>query len=132
MSGSDGNREVEVLIAEYEQQATVWARPQVEPERFPDETPAANEAFDRTGVVARKLMSTELGRAALLELLDSENIGVRYLAASDALLIAPERAVSVLESLAQESKGLVGMGAEYTVLEWRQGTLKHRLHAPEE
>ncbi|MGQ0662999.1 MAG: DUF2019 domain-containing protein [Pseudomonadota bacterium] len=87
------------------------------------DTPTANRKMDIIIGIGRELHAR--GRdahAALLPLLEHENPGVRTQAAADALLFAPDRAVSVLEAIRRDFKG-TGIGADAGGIldRWRNG-----------
>ncbi|MGQ0662998.1 MAG: DUF2019 domain-containing protein [Pseudomonadota bacterium] len=87
------------------------------------DTPAENRKMDIIIGIGRELHAR--GRdahAALLLLLEHENLGVRTQAAADALLFAPDRAVSVLEAICREYEGTgVGLDAWGILDRWRDG-----------
>lgn len=60
---------------------------------------------------------------ALLALLGHDDPNVRLSAAAHALAFAPDRGEPVLEAL-MAFPGTVGLGAQMTLREWRQGTLR--------
>ena len=82
----------------------------------------ANTEADLIAAVYRELRTRE-SQAALLDLLDNEDPGVRAWAGAHALGFAPERGEPTLADLA-ESPGLLGFGAEMTLREWRAGRLQ--------
>lgn len=63
-------------------------------------------------------------RRALLDLLEDEEIGVRFWAAAHALEIAPAKGVSVLEALALSEPWQVATSAETTLKVWKKGELR--------
>ncbi len=64
------------------------------------------------------------GRAAILSLMRSADIGVRLWAATFALRFAPEQAALVLEEIARGPRSTTRFTAEVTLEEWRKGNLK--------
>ncbi|HKQ29661.1 MAG TPA: DUF2019 domain-containing protein [Burkholderiales bacterium] len=63
----------------------------------------------------------EFGRSALADLMKHENPTVRGIAASDSLDFSPDKAESVLESIAKDNLFLDSHSAEYALKEWRAG-----------
>ncbi len=66
----------------------------------------------------------EDGRAVILRLLESTDIGVRYSAAFRALSFAPEKGERVLEEVASGPRGINRLNAETLLDEWRKGKLR--------
>ncbi len=64
------------------------------------------------------------GRAAILSLMRSEDIGVRLWASTRALRFAPGLAEPALEEIASIPRSLNAFTAQMTLEEWRKGNLK--------
>jgi|SRR5919109_3997723 hypothetical protein len=85
---------------------------------------AANRHHDAIAGVYRDLRARgHEAQTALLALLNDSDAYVRSWAAAHALEFAPERGEPVLAALVQRG-GFVGLDAEMTLAEWRQGTLR--------
>jgi len=110
------------LIEDYEETAREWAASQGTPAR-------ANPLLDHLQAIAKDVRENAAGRALILRLLDDHSAGVRLMAASDALLFAPERAVRVLEQL-QQGFGAEAISAEWTLRLHMEGTLNLDLVPP--
>lgn len=85
----------------------------------------ANKQHDIIAGIYRELRARGLeAQLALLDLLDDPNPSVRGWAAAHALEFAPARGELVLRELARRMPGLIGLGAEMTLREWRKGALR--------
>lgn len=83
---------------------------------------AGNRFVDKLQSLGQQMRSTPDGQACLLDMLSDEDPYVRCWAAKDCLFFAPERAIPVLESLAQPG-GMLSLSASVTLDEWRIGRL---------
>jgi hypothetical protein len=84
-----------------------------------------NAAHDRLASAYRELRRRGEGaQDLLLPLLEDSRISVRGWAASHALEFKPELGEIVLEGIAAGAKGLLRLGAESTLSEWRAGRLR--------
>ncbi len=84
----------------------------------------ANRHHDEIACIYRELRSRgDQARSALLPLLDDIEEHVRAWAGAHALEFAPERAVKMLQRLAQRP-GLVGFNAAMILQEWQSGSLR--------
>lgn len=83
---------------------------------------AANKAHGRLAAAYRELRARS-AQDHLLPLLQSSNMNVRLWAAAHALEFAPERGEPVLLEL-ETGSGRTRLEAEYTLIEWKKGTLK--------
>jgi hypothetical protein len=85
----------------------------------------ANRRHDEIVAIYHELVRRgSEGRTALLSLLEHDDLSVRVWAAVHSLQFAPAEAEAVLEAIAQSPPGLVRLAAEYSLEEWRKGTLK--------
>lgn len=88
------------------------------------DTRTANRVYDQAVALfeeVQKDLTPEVA-SAFLNLLSEPNPEARVIAASMALLIAPERAVPVLEELAGQLRaGSPSMTAKYMLKKWRSG-----------
>lgn len=84
---------------------------------------AGNRFADKLQKLGARMRADPAGKRHLLEMLAHEDDYVRGWAAKDCLFFVPERAVPVLDALAQ-SQGLISLSAMTTLDEWRAGRLK--------
>mgnify|MGYP001322700727 CR=1 FL=1 len=85
----------------------------------------ANEAHDELAEIYRELRRRGPDdQAALLDLLDHEDGGVRLWAAAHALEFAPERGEPVLRQIRAQMRNLLGFVAGMTLARWREGALE--------
>ena len=85
----------------------------------------ANRAHDELAEIYRELRRRgPEDQAALLELLDHEDTGVRLWAAAHALEFAPERGEPVLKKTRAQMKNLLGFVAGMTLARWQDGKLE--------
>ena len=88
------------------------------------DAPRANRNYHRLIKTRNRIISLgENGIDALLGLLKHENPGVRCWVATHLIQTHPEKAIPVLEHVA-EGDGLCSLSAEIVLQEWRNGTLK--------
>lgn len=83
---------------------------------------AGNRHADKLCNLGAKMRTAADGQRYLLTLLSNEDPYVGLWAAKDCLFFAPERAVPVLEKIAQID-GLLSLSAATTLDEWRKGEL---------
>lgn len=84
----------------------------------------ANKSYDIVAGVYREIRHRgPETQKALLTLIVHNDPLVRRWAASHALEFAPEEGTPILEEIAK-SGGLMGLNAEMTLMEWRNGTLE--------
>jgi ABC-type branched-subunit amino acid transport system substrate-binding protein len=114
-STASNGAEVEALLARYQRALEDWDESQ-------DRPTEANALFDAAHALAKQLRQTKEGRAGIQALLDHPRAGVQLLAASDTLAWAPDRAITILESL-ETGPGLYAVSAKYTLRSYRSGTL---------
>lgn len=87
-----------------------------------DDSKAGNKCYDELLSIAVELCN-ENQLHELSVLLDNENDGVRFEAASKLLTINFEKAVNTLEKLT-EKKGTLPFSAKMTLRQWKVGNLK--------
>lgn len=84
-----------------------------------------NRMFDLLVAIRRELRKRGMeAQRQLLALIDDPDPGTRCWAAISVLEFAPDEAERVLTELARSAGGLVGFSAEWTLEEWKAGTLK--------
>jgi hypothetical protein len=110
------NIDTAALLADYKATATAWDLAQRDSAR-------ANPLFDRLYQLAAELRLTRTGRLGVTALKTDPNAGVRLMAATHSLVWAPAQGIDTLEQLARGS-GLHAVSAEYTLKEFRAGTLR--------
>lgn len=85
----------------------------------------ANRAHDELAQIYRELRRRGADdQAALLDLLEHDDTGVRMWAAAHALEFAPERGEPVLRQTRAQMKNLLGFVAGMTLARWREGELE--------
>jgi hypothetical protein len=85
---------------------------------------AANRLFDRIMIIYQELRRRgPVAQTLLLPLLNSEDMSVRYWAATHALDFAPALGERALESIIRGPKGLIRFNAEMTLEQWHKGLL---------
>lgn len=115
MTTTSGGDEVTGLVEKYLLLAQEWIENEGNAKR-------ANKLFEQHHEVAKRLRADEGGRLGIQALLTHPEAGIRLLAATDALLWAPEAAVPVLEQL-ESFPGLYAVDAKYTLKSYREGKL---------
>lgn len=84
-----------------------------------------NCMFDLLVAIHRELRARGVeAQRQLLVLLDDPHLGTRCWAATAVMEFAPKEGERVLTDLARSAGGLVGFSAEWTLEEWKAGTLK--------
>jgi hypothetical protein len=84
-----------------------------------------NRMFDLLVAIHRELRARGIeAQRQLLMLLDDPDPGTRCWTATAVMEFAPKEGARVLTELAKSAGGLVGFSAEWTLEEWRAGTLK--------
>ena len=111
-------------LAEYRGTIAQWGE---EMERIGERGAArrANALFDRTHAHFKVLRDSQEGRNGIALLMRDPNPYVAAIAAGHSLLWAPEQATQTLEALqsSPDAPGPVRIDAEYTLKEWRAGSL---------
>jgi hypothetical protein len=84
---------------------------------------AANRKYDALVAIRRELRSrgTEAQRL-LLKLLADPEPSTRYFTASSVLQFAPSEAEQVLKELSRTQRNTIGVEADWTLKQWREGT----------
>lgn len=86
---------------------------------------AANRAHDLITSIRHELMDRGRDSEMMISnLLQAPEPWVRSWAATDLLGVAPDAAVPVLEEIAQEQRGYLGLQARMVLQEWRAGRLR--------
>jgi len=107
------------LTARYAQSASLYAQ------AFDAcDSKKANKQYDVLAAIREELKKRPEGRSAILNLLRSDDIGVRFCAAASALAFAPKEAESVLEEIASGPLRTLGYSSEMTLEEWRKGNFE--------
>ncbi|QRK06782.1 DUF2019 domain-containing protein [Archangium violaceum] len=84
-----------------------------------------NRLFDLLVAIHRELRVRGIeAQRQLLVLLDDPDLGTRCWAATAVMEFAPTEGEWVLVDLARNAGGVVGFSAEWTLKEWKAGTLK--------
>ncbi|WNG37304.1 DUF2019 domain-containing protein [Archangium violaceum] len=84
-----------------------------------------NRMFDILVAIHRELRARGVeAQRQLLTLLDDPDPGTRCWVATAIMEFAPNEGERVLTDLARNAGGLVGFSAEWTLEEWKAGTLK--------
>jgi hypothetical protein len=111
-----GADDVAALVAEY-------ADLRVAQDAAFDTPRKANRLFDRAHVIAKRLRTTEEGRAALMSLMLHDDRGVRLGAAAECTPFAPDQSRVILRELI-DPRGRHSLDAEMTLKELDAGRLK--------
>lgn len=91
------------------------------------DAPASRKAAKRIVTLSRAIKAEgDAGKAALLKLIDSDDVSVRLWAAGDLLFLQADVAEAELERIAHGPPGPIRLDAEMTLQEWRAGRFKGR------
>ena len=83
---------------------------------------SANRVFEENHGAYKLLRQSDQGRAGIARLMTHPSVGVRLLAATHSLAVAPDDAISVLEAI-EIGGGLHAVTAKYTLRSYRSGKL---------
>jgi hypothetical protein len=84
---------------------------------------AANRKYDTLVAIRRELRSRgPEAQRQLLKLLADPEPSTRYFTASSVLQFAPSEAEQVLEELSRTQRNTIGVEADWTLKQWREGT----------
>jgi Domain of unknown function (DUF2019) len=84
---------------------------------------AANRKYDTLVAIRHELRSRGLeAQRQLLKLLADPEPSTRYFTASSVVQFAPSEAEQVLEELSRTQRNAIGVDADWTLKQWREGT----------
>jgi hypothetical protein len=84
---------------------------------------AANRKYDTLVAIRHELRSRgPEAQRQLLKLLADPEPSTRYFTASSVLQFAPSEAEQVLEELSRTQRNAIGVDADWTLKQWREGT----------
>jgi hypothetical protein len=84
---------------------------------------AANRKYDTLVAIRRELRSRgPEAQRELLKLLADPEPSTRYFTASSVLQLAPSEAEQVLKELSRTQRNTIGVEADWTLKQWREGT----------